>query len=136
MEIEARPSRRNYAGWIHPCPTVAWEPDLAPGMSVCLSHEKEVTEIVVLTTQVTDDDTGGHSREPHQGRKTSGVMFAEPDPTTEEKLIQIVPLVFTRRQRVAEPIRPEKPEPVVYNAPRIGVVDSPGLCQLADGRTD
>src|SRR5215471_11952334 len=126
MEIEARPSRRNCAGWIHPCPTVAWEPDLAPGVSVCLSHEKEVTE----------DDTGGNSREPHQGRKASGVMFAEPNPTTEEKLVQIVPLVFARRQRVAEPIRPEKPEPVIYNAPRIGVVGSPGLRQLADGRTD
>src|SRR6185369_2097079 len=98
VEIETGPSRGNCGGWIHSRPSAVREPDLAPGMGVGLSHEKESAQIVVLTPQIADDNTRGNSSQPHQGGETGGVMFAKSDSTMKEKLVQIVLLVFAWRQ--------------------------------------
>ena len=66
-------------------------------MRVRLAHEKEVAQIVVLTTQITDDDACGNPSQSHQGGETCGVVFAKTDATMKEKLFQIVFLVLAWR---------------------------------------
>ena len=55
-----------------------------------LSHEKESAQIVILTSQIADDNTRGNSSQSHQGGETGGVMFAKSNSTMKEKLVQIV----------------------------------------------
>ena len=97
-------------------------------MGVRLPHEKESPQIVVLTPQITDDNTRGNSGHSHQGGETGSVVFAKANSTMKEEFVKIVLLVFARRQRIPKPIRPEKLERVVYCSTRIGILGGPGLC--------
>src|SRR5262245_64119780 len=51
----ARSAGRNCGGRIYSRPSSLWKPYFAPRMRVCLSHEKEMSQIVMLTAQISDD---------------------------------------------------------------------------------
>src|SRR6266508_2506529 len=53
-----------------------------------------------------------------------------------EKLFQVAFSVFAWRQRIAKTLRLEKLERAIHYGARIGVLRRPGLCQLANGRTN
>src|SRR5947208_2041327 len=93
-----------------------------------LSHEKESAQVVVLTPQIADDDARGDPGQSHESGETGGIVFAKASSAMKEKLVQIILLVFTWRQRIAKPVRPEKLERVVYCGTRIGTLGDPGLC--------
>jgi hypothetical protein len=61
-------------------------------------------------------------------------MFAETQTTTEKKFLQV--FVFARRQRIAEPLRPEELKCAAYHAARVTILHCPGVCQVAHRRTD
>jgi hypothetical protein len=105
-------------------------------MCVRLAHEKEMAQIVVLTAQIADNDTRGHSSQSHQSSETGGVVSAKPDAPMKQKFLQIVLCEFAWRQRIAKTLRPEKLECAVYYSARIGSLCGPGLCKLAHGGTD
>src|SRR6266699_5191657 len=77
-------------------------------MRVCLSHEKEMAQIVILAAQISDNHPGRNSCKAHQSSKAGGVVFAKANPSMKEKLFQTVPSVLARRQRIAKSLLPEK----------------------------
>src|SRR5262245_66260353 len=92
-----RPSRsagRNCGVRIYSRPSSLWKPYFAPRMRVCLSHEKEMSQIVMLTAQISDDHPRRNSCQSHQSSETGGVVFAKTGSPVKEKLFQVVLSVF------------------------------------------
>jgi hypothetical protein len=105
-------------------------------MRVCLSHEKEMAQIIILAAQISDDDARRNSGQTHQGSEAGCVVFAKANPSMKEKLFQIVLSVFAWRQGIAKTLRSEKLERAIHYGARAGVLRRPGLCQLAHSRTN
>src|SRR4029077_4710388 len=105
-------------------------------MRVCLSHEKEMAQVIILAAQISDDDARRNSGQTHQSSEAGGVMFAKANPSMKEKLFQIVLSVFAGRQGIAKTLLSEKLERAIHYGTRAGVLRRPGLCQVAHSRTD
>src|SRR5206468_4826641 len=77
-------------------PAALREPDFAPGMGICLSHEKEVSNLVILAAQVTGNDARWNSGQSHQGGETGGVVLAKSKAAMKKEFIEVVLSVFAR----------------------------------------
>ena len=63
-------------------------------------------------------------------------MLAKADPTLEKKFVEIILLVFARRQGIAKTLRLKKAQCGADDGARIWICGSPRLRQLAHSRTN
>ena len=96
-------------------------------MSVGLAHKKESAQIIIFAPQIADDHARGYAGHAHQSGETGCVMFAESNPTTKEKFVQIVLPVFAWRERITESLHPKKLQRVVDRSTRTRILGDPGL---------
>src|SRR5205814_6244896 len=63
-------------------------------------------------------------------------MFAEADTSTKQEFLEVVPLVFARRERIAKALGLEKIESAPDDCVRIRISRPPRLREFADPRAD
>src|SRR5438477_1972622 len=128
---------RDNSGRIDSFPSAVGEPDFAPGVSIRLSHENEMSNLVILTAQITGNDAGGNSGQSHQGRETGCVVFAKSKPAMKEELIEVILSVFAWRRRIEKSLGAKKFQSFLYDRWWLCFVCRPGLdqrvCRRADG---
>src|SRR5438132_11347229 len=118
-------------------PSEVREPDFAPGMSIRLSHEKEMSNLVILPAQITGNDTRGNSGQSHQGREAGRVVFAKSKTAMKKEFIETILSVFAWRRRIEKSLGPKKLQSLLYDRSWLCFVGRPGLgqraCRWADG---
>ena len=96
-----------------------------------------MSNLVILTAQITGNDAGGNSGQSHQGRETGRVVFAKSKPAMKEELIEVILSVFAWRRRIEKSLGAKKFQSFLYDRSWLCFVCRPGLdqrvCRRADG---
>src|SRR5439155_2245360 len=115
-------------------PSAVREPNLAPCMGICLSHEKEVSDLVILTATVTGNDARWNSGQSHKGHETGRVVLAKSKATMKKEFLEVVLSVFARRKRIAKALGTKKPQRFVYDRTWLRFFGRPRLRQCTHCR--
>ena len=105
-------------------------------MAVGLANHKEMSQLVVLTTKITDYYAARNAGKTHERGKAGGVVLAESEPPFKQKFVQIVALVFSRAEGITKSPAAKKCESPINYITRIFRSDNPRPCELANGWTN